>query len=177
MGDWLKWALVTIVQFVIGKRFYVAAGRALRNGSTNIDVLVVVRTTSCYVYSVHALLYGAKRRQMLSKSRRTDSTILLVKDKGGRVVSQIEIDALLTLPGDVLKVLPGAKVPVGGVVSDHVNKSMVTGESVQRGEFSSHWWYNQFTWFAHIQATNNTVLSQIISPAGRWFRCQKLLFM
>ncbi|KAK4755126.1 hypothetical protein SAY87_008883 [Trapa incisa] len=59
MGDWLKWALVSIVQFVIGRRFYVAAGRALRNGSANMDVLVALGTSASYFYSVFALLYGA----------------------------------------------------------------------------------------------------------------------
>ncbi|GKV24636.1 hypothetical protein SLEP1_g34221 [Rubroshorea leprosula] len=59
LGDWLKWALVSIVQFVVGKRFYVAAGRALRNGSTNMDVLVALSTSAIYFYSVCALLYGA----------------------------------------------------------------------------------------------------------------------
>nr|KYP50266.1 Copper-transporting ATPase RAN1 [Cajanus cajan] len=59
MGDWLKWALVSVIQFVIGKRFYIAAGRALRNGSTNMDVLVALGTTASYIYSVCALLYGA----------------------------------------------------------------------------------------------------------------------
>ncbi|KAK2383360.1 copper-transporting ATPase RAN1 [Trifolium repens] len=59
MGDWVKWALVSVIQFGIGKRFYIAAGRALRNGSTNMDVLIAVGTTASYVYSVYALLYGA----------------------------------------------------------------------------------------------------------------------
>ncbi|XP_057415885.1 copper-transporting ATPase RAN1-like [Lotus japonicus] len=59
MDDWLKWALVSLIQFVIGKRFYIAAFRALRNGSTNMDVLVALGTTASYVYSVCALLYGA----------------------------------------------------------------------------------------------------------------------
>ena len=59
IGDLLKWILVTMVQFVVGKRFYVAAYRALRHGSTNMDVLVVIGTTASYVYSVCALLYGA----------------------------------------------------------------------------------------------------------------------
>ncbi|PNY00909.1 copper-transporting ATPase ran1-like protein, partial [Trifolium pratense] len=59
MDDWLKWALVSVIQFVIGKRFYIAAIRALRNGSTNMDVLVALGTTASYVYSVCALLYGA----------------------------------------------------------------------------------------------------------------------
>ncbi|KAM6575045.1 hypothetical protein CsatA_023372 [Cannabis sativa] len=59
MGDWLKWALVSLVQFVVGKRFYIAAARALRNGSTNMDVLVALGTSASYFYSVGALLYGA----------------------------------------------------------------------------------------------------------------------
>ena len=59
MGDLVNWILVSIVQFVVGKRFYVAAYRALRHGSTNMDVLVVLGTTASYVYSVCALLYGA----------------------------------------------------------------------------------------------------------------------
>ena len=59
MGDWLKWALVSVVQFVVGKRFYVAAWRALKNGSTNMDVLVALGTSASYFYSVYALLYGA----------------------------------------------------------------------------------------------------------------------
>lgn len=59
MGDWLKWALVTVVQFGVGKRFYIAAGRALRNRSTNMDVLVALGTSASYFYSVCALLYGA----------------------------------------------------------------------------------------------------------------------
>ncbi|XP_016496041.1 copper-transporting ATPase RAN1-like isoform X1 [Nicotiana tabacum] len=172
MGDWLKWALVTVVQFVIGKRFYVAAGRALRNGSTNMDVLVVVGTTACYVYSVYALLYGAisgfwsptyfetsamlitfvllgEYLETLATGKTSDAIRKLVEltpvptrfcrsemryttGKCGGVIGQREIDALLIQPGDVLKV-PGAKVPVDGVVtwgSNHVNKSMVTGESV-----------------------------------------------
>ncbi|KAF3790266.1 Copper-transporting ATPase [Nymphaea thermarum] len=59
VGDWLKWALVTPVQFVIGKRFYVSAFRALRHGSANMDVLVALGTSATYFYSVYALLYGA----------------------------------------------------------------------------------------------------------------------
>ncbi|CAN4081804.1 unnamed protein product [Withania somnifera] len=206
MGDWLKWALVTVVQFGIGKRFYIAAGRALRNGSTNMDVLVALGTTASYVYSVCALLYGAvsgfwsptyfetsamlitfvllgKYLETLAKGKTSgaikklvelapSTATLLVKDKGGKVVGEREIDALLIQPGDILKVLPGTKVPVDGVVvwgSSHVNESMVTGESapvlkeinslVIGGTINLHG-------SLHIQGTkvgSNTVLSQIIS--------------
>ncbi|KAK6916987.1 hypothetical protein RJ641_017738 [Dillenia turbinata] len=206
MNDWLKWALVTVIQFVIGKRFYVAAGRALRNGSTNMDVLVALGTSASYFYSVGALLYGAitgfwsptyfetssmlitfvlfgKYLETLAKGKTSDAikklvelapatAFLLVKDSSGRFVGEREIDALLIQPGDILKVLPGAKVPVDGVVvcgSSYVNESMVTGESasvlkevnssVVGGTINLHGALN-------IQATkvgSNTVLSQIIS--------------
>ncbi|CAK9171520.1 unnamed protein product [Ilex paraguariensis] len=205
MGDWLKWALVTIVQFVIGKRFYVAAGRALRNGSTNMDVLVALGTSASYFYSVYALLYGAvtgfwsptyfetsamlitfvllgKYLETLAKGKTSDAikklvelapatALLLVKDKGGNNTREREIDALLIQPGDILKVLPGTKIPADGMAvwgSSYVNESMVTGESapvlkevnssVIGGTMNLHG-------ALHIQATkvgSDTVLSQII---------------
>ncbi|KAL8200174.1 hypothetical protein R6Q57_011513 [Mikania cordata] len=206
MGDWLNWILVTLVQFVIGKRFYIAAFRALRNGSTNMDVLVALGTTASYVYSVYALLYGAitglwvttyfetsamlitfvllgKYLETLAKGKTSDAikklvelvpatALLLVKDNDGKNVGEREIDALLIQPGDVLKVLPGTKVPVDGFVvwgSSYVNESMVTGESapvlkevdslVIGGTINFHG-------LLHVQATkigSDTVLSQIIS--------------
>ncbi|XP_030550624.2 copper-transporting ATPase RAN1 isoform X1 [Rhodamnia argentea] len=206
MSDWLKWALVSVVQFVIGKRFYVAAGRALRNGSTNMDVLVALGTSASYFYSVGALLYGAltgfwsptyfetssmlitfvllgKYLESLAKGKTSDAikklvelapatALLLVKDKGGRSVGEREIDALLIQPGDILKVLPGTKVPADGTVewgSSYVNESMVTGESVPvlkevnssviGGTINLHG-------VLHIRATkvgSDAVLSQIIS--------------
>ncbi|KAL3616689.1 serine/threonine protein kinase Ran1 [Castilleja foliolosa] len=206
MGDWLNWALVTVVQFVIGKRFYVAAGRALRNGSTNMDVLVVLGTSASYFYSVCALLYGAmtgfwsptyfeasamlitfvlfgKYLESLAKGKTSDAikklvelapatAIFLIKDKSGKVVGEREIDSLLIQPGDILKVLPGTKVPADGSVvwgSSYVNESMVTGESapvlkelncsVIGGTINMHG-------ALHVQANkvgSNTVLSQIIT--------------
>lgn len=206
LGDWLKWVLVTIVQFVIGKRFYIAAGRALRNRSTNMDVLVALSTSCIYFYSVGALLYGAmtgfwsptffetsamlvtfvlmgKYLECLAKGKTSDAikklveltpatALLLVKDKGGKIVGEKEIDSFLIQPGDTLKVLPGAKLPSDGVVvwgSSYVNESMITGESapvlkeidstVIGGTINLHG-------ALHIQATkigSDTVLSQIIS--------------
>eukprot|EP00262_Sarcandra_glabra_P021459 TRINITY_DN9121_c0_g3_i1.p1 TRINITY_DN9121_c0_g3~~TRINITY_DN9121_c0_g3_i1.p1 ORF type:complete len:1022 (-),score=197.98 TRINITY_DN9121_c0_g3_i1:215-2959(-) len=205
MSDWLKWVLVTIVQFVIGKRFYLAAFRALRNGSTNMDVLVALGTSASYFYSVCALLYGAftgfwsptyfetsamlitfvlfgKYLEVVAKGKTSDAikklvelapatALLLIKDAGGRHTKEREIDALLIQPGDVLKVLPGSKVPADGVIlwgSSYVDESMVTGESspilkevnssVIGGTINLHG-------VLHIKATkvgSNTVLSQII---------------
>ncbi|XP_023544197.1 copper-transporting ATPase RAN1-like isoform X2 [Cucurbita pepo subsp. pepo] len=206
MDDWLKWALVTVVQFIIGKRFYVAAARALRNGSANMDVLVALGTTASYVYSVCALLYGAvtgfwsptyfetsamlitfvllgKYLECLAKGKTSDAikklvelapatALLLIRDKGGNLIEEREIDALLIQPGDMLKVLPGTKIPADGVVnwgSSYVNESMVTGESVPvLKEVNSHVIGGTINFHGalHIQATkvgSDTVLNQIIS--------------
>ncbi|KAI3669077.1 hypothetical protein L6452_40298 [Arctium lappa] len=206
IGDWLRLILVSLVQFVIGKRFYVAAFRALRNGSTNMDVLVALGTSAAYFYSVYALIYGAftgywprtyfetspmlltfvlfgKYLETLAKGKTSDAikklvelapptALLLIQDKGGNVIEEREIDALLIQPGDVLKIVPGSKVPVDGFVisgSSYVNESMVTGESapvlketnslVIGGTINLHG-------SLHVQATkigSDTVLSQIIS--------------
>ena len=59
LADLLKWFFASIIQFFVGKRFYKAAFRALRNGSTNMDVLVMLGTSASYFYSVYALLEGA----------------------------------------------------------------------------------------------------------------------
>uniref|UniRef100_A0A0E0GWT2 HMA domain-containing protein n=1 Tax=Oryza nivara TaxID=4536 RepID=A0A0E0GWT2_ORYNI len=194
------------LSFVVGKRFYIAAYRALRHGSTNMDVLVVLGTTASYVYSVCALLYGAftgfhppiyfetsamiitfvlfgKYLEVLAKGKTSDAikklvelvpatALLLLKDKEGKYTEEREIDALLVQPGDILKVLPGSKVPADGVVvwgTSHVNESMITGESasipkevssaVIGGTMNLHG-------VLHIQANkvgSETVLSQIIS--------------
>ncbi|ERN15033.1 hypothetical protein AMTRI_Chr02g214090 [Amborella trichopoda] len=206
ISDWLKWALVTPVQFIIGKRFYLAAYRALRNRSTNMDVLVALGTSASYFYSVYALLSGAltgfwsptyfetsamlitfvlfgKYLEVVAKGKTSDAirklmelapstALLLVIDAEGKCVEEREIDALLIHPGDILKVLPGSKVPADGVVawgSSHVNESMITGESslilkevdssVIGGTMNLHG-------VLHIKATkvgSNTVLNQIIS--------------
>lgn len=53
MNPWFQLALATPVQFIIGKQFYVGAYKALRNGSANMDVLVVLGTSAAYLYSLY----------------------------------------------------------------------------------------------------------------------------
>jgi Cu+-exporting ATPase len=47
----------TIVQAWAGRRFYVAAWRALRHGSLTMDTLVVIGTTAAWAYSVFVTLF------------------------------------------------------------------------------------------------------------------------
>lgn len=166
LSDWLKWALVTPVQFVLGRRFYVGAYKSLKRRGANMDVLVALGTTAAYVYSVSAVLYGAatgiqlptyfetsamlitfvllgKYLEVLAKGKTSEaigkllqlaptSALLLTVDSTGRVLTEREIDAQLIQRGDILKVLPGAKVPSDGTCTfgqSHVNESMITGEA------------------------------------------------
>ncbi|KAJ1703455.1 hypothetical protein LUZ63_003234 [Rhynchospora breviuscula] len=61
-----------------------------------------------------------------------ETAFLLNLDSDGNVVSEAEISTQLLQRNDVIKIVPGAKVPVDGVVlkgQSHVNESMLTGES------------------------------------------------
>ncbi|KAL2348047.1 hypothetical protein Fmac_002047 [Flemingia macrophylla] len=61
-----------------------------------------------------------------------DTAVLLSLDGDGSVVGEEEIDARLVQKGDVIKVVPGAKVASDGLVvwgQSHVNESMITGEA------------------------------------------------
>jgi Cu+-exporting ATPase len=49
---WLLVAPATAVQFLAGRRFYRAAWRAARHGSTSMDTLVVVGTSAAWAFSV-----------------------------------------------------------------------------------------------------------------------------
>ncbi|XP_012089975.1 copper-transporting ATPase HMA4 isoform X2 [Jatropha curcas] len=62
-----------------------------------------------------------------------DTAYLLTLDSDGNVVSESEISTELIQRNDILKIVPGAKVPVDGIVIDgqsHVNESMITGEAM-----------------------------------------------
>lgn len=57
---------------------------------------------------------------------------LVTLDNDGSLVSEMEISTQLLQRHDIIKIVPGTKVPVDGVVIDgqsHVNESMITGEA------------------------------------------------
>ncbi|GLJ47601.1 hypothetical protein SUGI_1005210 [Cryptomeria japonica] len=61
-----------------------------------------------------------------------DSATLLTIDDKGNVTSEIEISSQLIQRNDIIRVVPGAKVPIDGIVvkgQSHVNESMITGEA------------------------------------------------
>ncbi|KAG9441214.1 hypothetical protein H6P81_017068 [Aristolochia fimbriata] len=59
VGELLRWILSTPVQFIIGRRFYTGAYKALRHGSANMDVLIALGTNAAYFYSVYTVMRAA----------------------------------------------------------------------------------------------------------------------
>ncbi|XP_008798771.2 copper-transporting ATPase HMA4-like isoform X2 [Phoenix dactylifera] len=61
-----------------------------------------------------------------------ETAFLLNMNGDGNVISETEISTQLLQRNDVIKIVPGAKVPVDGIVikgQSHVNESMITGEA------------------------------------------------
>lgn len=163
MNPWFQLALATPVQFIIGWSFYVGAFKALRSRSANMDVLVALGTSAAYFYSLYlsldslsmphghtpqlyyetssiliTLILLGKWFEALAKGRSSQAiktlmglqakTALVLKDG---VETVVPIEAVV--PGDVLIVKPGEKIPVDGVVIggvSSVDESMLTGESI-----------------------------------------------
>ena len=57
VGQLLKWALATPIQFWVGRRFYVGAWKSLRNGRASMDVLIALGTSAAYAYSCISILF------------------------------------------------------------------------------------------------------------------------
>lgn len=157
---WLEFALATPVQFVLGARFYVAAWKALRTGSSNMDLLVAIGTTAGFGLSAYNALTappGVMPHLYLEASAVVIALVLVgkfleshAKRQTGSAIRALEalrperatlLDesgehdvAVSTLRiGDVVAVKPGERFPVDGEVIDgasHVDESLITGESL-----------------------------------------------
>jgi Cu+-exporting ATPase len=56
--QWISFVLATVVQFYAGAPFYRGTWRQLKNGSSNMDTLVALGSTTAFGYSAWALLSG-----------------------------------------------------------------------------------------------------------------------
>ena len=152
----LLFILTTPVQFWAGRQFYQGAISGLRSRSANMDTLIAVGTSAAYFYSVFALLgfvteqyfeigailitlvllgkyleASAKGKASSAIRKLLDLTPkkAMVMRNGNEVLLRVEE----VVVGDVIRVRPGEKIPVDGVVSSGVStidESMLTGESI-----------------------------------------------
>lgn len=159
MNPWVQMVLATPVQFIIGKQFYVGAYKSLRNGSANMDVLVVMGTSAAYFYSVYQAIVTAgthhgphlyfetsavlitlillgKLFEAKAKGRSSEAIkkLMGLQAKTAIVIrdgAEKEIPLEEVVIGDTVLVKPGEKIPVDGEV---VEGTTAVDESMLTGE-------------------------------------------
>lgn len=149
-----------IVQFYVGKRFYSAAYHSIKKKVLGMDILVVMGTTSAYLYSMYLLYQQLINPVMhpmyyfeisaliitmvlignyiehIAKERTSDALVELLNlgAKEARVVKDgVEqmVDIAEVFLGDHIIVLANEKIPVDGVV---VQGTSYVDESMITGE-------------------------------------------
>lgn len=155
--NWVMLALATPVQFYVGRSYFIGAYKALRNGSANMDVLVVMGSFAAYLYSlpvtfgwisghvffetgavIITLIKLGKFLEARAKGRTSEAIkkLMSLRAKTARVIRggvELEVPVDEVLSGDLVLVRPGEKIPVDGVVVEGrstVDESMLTGESL-----------------------------------------------
>ena len=148
---------------IAGSRFYKVGFRAIRLGAPNMDSLVAIGTSAAVVYSLYstyqiiqgdhhavhhlyfesagvilALVMFGKYLEAVSKGKTSDAIkkLMGLQPKTATVLkdgAEVEIPIEDVLPGDVIIVKPGGKIPVDGAVTSGnsaIDESMLTGESM-----------------------------------------------
>jgi Cu+-exporting ATPase len=158
LPPWLQWLLATPVQFWCARRFYVAAAKAVRAGSGNMDLLVSIGTLAAYCLSLYLWLVAGHDAHLYFEAaavvvalvllgrwlearakRQTSEAIRLLgqlRPATARVLrdgveQQVAIDEVLL--GERVVALPGERIAVDGLICEgatSIDESMLTGESL-----------------------------------------------
>ena len=160
LPGWAQAGLATVVQVWLGGRFYVAGWKALRDGAGNMDLLVALGTSAAWglsswnllttpagsmpalYYESSAVLIAIILLGKFLEARATGQTAAALRALAGlrpdtarlrRGSAEQTIPIAQVVPGDVVVVRPGERIPVDGTVLDgggEVDESMLTGESL-----------------------------------------------
>jgi Cu+-exporting ATPase len=159
--DFSLFLLATPVQIIAGYRYYRGAYGAAKAKTVNMDTLIVVGTTTAWLYStlvtflprlmpshdvyfdasalILAVILIGKYLEEVAKGRASEAVRKLVdlQPAAANVIREDGTEEKMpvekVMPGEMLLIRPGEKIPLDGVVVDgssFVDESMVTGESV-----------------------------------------------
>ncbi|GHV94013.1 copper-translocating P-type ATPase [Spirochaetia bacterium] len=155
--------VLVIPIIAVGYRFYTVGFKNLLHRSPNMDSLIAIGTSAAVLYSLYniwqiaqgnflavdalyfetagviiALILLGKSLEAVSKGRTSEAikklmglapkTAIIIENG---IEKEIPIDEVI--PGDIIVVKPGAKIPVDGVVTEGhtaIDESMLTGESM-----------------------------------------------
>lgn len=124
--DMIMFALATPVQVIVGRRFYRAAWMGVKHGSLGMDALVVMGTSSAYLFSVCVLLVKCSFDPMFpSKCTFETAAMLLTLVSLGKLMEAIakgqtssSLTALVKLQPRKALLLPPAGGDVGVVATE-----------------------------------------------------------
>ncbi len=155
----LMFALTVPVLFWAGGQFFRGAYAEAKHASTNMDTLIALGTSVAFIFStvitffrVHsaapvyfdttawiiALILLGRLLEATAKGRTTGAikALMSLKPQTARLISngqETEVMAESVAEGDILRVKPGDKIPVDGMIIEGgstIDESMLTGESV-----------------------------------------------
>lgn len=155
--QWLSFALAGAVQVFAGAQFYRGAWRQLKVGSSSMDTLVALGSTTAFGYSTWALLSGhaghvyfmeaaaiitlisvghwLEARVSARASAALTALLQLAPQTARRLLEsggEAEVPVASLHAGDRVALRPGDRVPVDGIVEEGdsaVDEAMLTGES------------------------------------------------
>ena len=160
--NWMMLALAAPVQFGPGLRFYRHGWKALISRSPDMNSLVMIGTSAAFFYSLAVTLFPdafppsarhvyfeasgvvislvllGKYLEAIAKGRTSEAMkkLLSLQAKTARVIrggAELEVAIVSVLPGDVVNVRPGERIPVDGDVlsgQSFVDESMISGEPI-----------------------------------------------
>ncbi|MGH8785076.1 MAG: heavy metal translocating P-type ATPase [Cupriavidus necator] len=152
---WLLWALATPLVLLLGRPFAEGAWQAMRHGRLSTDTLVCIGVLAAYCYSGWQVLRGSDlvyfdtaamvlllftlgrllEAQVRVRTARRLAPMLAAERAEARVVDggienwRAVVDIR---PGELVRILPGERVPVDGIVVDgrsECDEAVLTGQS------------------------------------------------
>lgn len=154
--------ILTMIILYNGRKFYLVGFKSLFRGHPNMDSLVAIGTGSAFLYSlvmtisipnnvdaVHNLYYESaaivvtlvmvgKYMEGRSKGKTSEAIRKLMELAPDTAIvlrggEQIEVPVESVVPGELILIKPGSRIPLDGVVVEgntSVDESMLTGESI-----------------------------------------------
>jgi Cu+-exporting ATPase len=193
VNKWIEWALATPVVLGLGRPIFVRAFDSIRNRSLNMFTLIGLGVSVAYIYSywgdsyfepaaaIITLVLLGQVLELRARGQTQDAlrALLGLAPKTARRVdaNDFERDVPLeeVMPGDILRVRPGEKVPVDGKISSGssaIDEAMITGESMpvekSAGDAVTGGTLNKTGSFLMTaeRVGNDTLLAQIVRMVG-----------
>lgn len=153
--NWIAFITTTIIMAISAAPYWSSALAAFKHHSANMNTLVAVGTSVAYFYSIFAMFTGhevyfesaafvtvfvllgdAMEEQMHNNASNALAKLIDLQAKDAEVERNgefVKVPLDQVKVSDIIRVKPGEKVPVDGVIVDGstiIDESMVTGESM-----------------------------------------------